>query len=84
MAVSVTDKVSRIYTRKNGCYIRLENPDHVPKEGYFFLPSDTPNYNSLYSLAVVAAINRYPLLIRTVRDITSSEHAAVEYLVLDW
>jgi hypothetical protein len=84
MANKVTSKVNRIYTRKNGCYIRLENPGHKPKDGYFWLSKKTDNYNSLYSLVLIAAVNRYDLHIRTEDDIVSTAHANVEYLLIDW
>jgi hypothetical protein len=35
-------------------------------------------------LALSAAINRYPLQIRTKADINTAETALVSYMVVDW
>ena len=48
------------------------------------LDSAHPNYNALFSLALVAAVNRYELTIRTAAEITSQAHATVDYMVVDW
>lgn len=86
MAVSATGRVRRIYTHENECYIRLEGTpsSQTPKDGYFKLLMSHRNYNALYSLAVVAAVNRYMLRIRTTSTITSTQHAEVVYMVVDW
>ena len=84
MAVSVSSKVSRIYPDEANCYIRLKAPAYRPKSGYFRLPLSHPNYNSLYSLAVVAAVNGYKLQIRTVSAIVGTAFAEVAYMYVDW
>ena len=90
MAVHAKGKVKRIYptyeTTRARTYIALELPSTAvaPKDGYFVIESTHPNYNALYSLALVAAVNRYELTIRAAAEITSQAHANVEYLVVDW
>ena len=85
MAYRVTSEVVRIYPADSECvYIRLKDPSHTPKDGYFELKTDHPNFKALYVLALVAAANRQKLQIRTVGDIVSTEHAEVLYMVLDW
>jgi hypothetical protein len=90
MAVQAKGRVKRIYasyeTRNARTYIALELPASTmaPKDGYFVLESRHPNYNALYSLALVAAVNRYELSIRAAAEITNQAHAQVEYMVVDW
>lgn len=84
MANRVDGKVTRIYPHADGCYIRMDYSGEKPKDGYFYLSKTHGNYNSLYSLAVVAAVNRYTLSIRTRQEIVSTEHGEVVYMVLDW
>ena len=94
-----TGTVRRIYARDSGAYIRLniavpegnapgdgQGPDDdTPGGGHYFkLLRGHDNYNALYSLALVAATNRYKLTIRTEDPINSSEDAEVSYLVVDW
>jgi hypothetical protein len=86
MAVVAIGQVNRIYTTSGRSYIRLEglDPSVTPLDGYFRLEQTHPNHNALYSLALVAAVNRYDLQIRTVADITNQAHAEVLYMVIDW
>jgi hypothetical protein len=80
-------QVSRIYANTSGAFIRLAGlpPEDTPGgENYFELRLNHANYNALYSLALVAAANRYNLRIRTQSDITSASNAVVSYLVVDW
>jgi hypothetical protein len=90
MAVQATGRVRRIYPSYQAAnartYIALELPAAAtaPKDGYFVLESAHPNYNALFSLALVAAVNRYDLTIRAAADITSQAHATVDYMVVDW
>ena len=80
-----TGRVTRLYVRNEGTNIRLEIPDNEqPKEKYFLLELNHPNYNALYSLALSAAVNGYLLLIRTKTDISPDEVATVEYMLVDW
>ena len=80
----VTSEVKKINVDKDGCYIMLKDPEYLPKDGYFKLSLNHVNYNSLYSLAVIAAVNRYKLQIRTGGDIVDTEYAEVLYMVIGW
>jgi hypothetical protein len=86
MALGASGRVSRIFPHEELTYISLEGlePGVTPRDGYFLLRRNHPNYNALYSLALVAAVNRYLLQIRTRAEITSREHAEVAYVVVDW
>lgn len=89
MTVRVTGKVARLFVSRLSSggvtFIRLQVPaSEQPMDGYFRLDQSHPNYNALYSLALSAAINGYPLSIRTVTDITPTEHGVVRYMVVDW
>ncbi len=77
-------KIKRLYTFGDGCYIRLEGILSPPRSEYFKIDNDQENYNSLYSLALTAAVNRYEILIRTSNVITSTTYGYVSYMVVDW
>jgi len=67
--VRVKGQVRILYPTTDGTNIALRglSSGETPGgEGFFFLDLDHPNYNALFSLALVAATNRYELLIRTV------------------
>jgi hypothetical protein len=80
----VTSEVKMINVDTEGCYIMLKDPEYLPKDGYFKLSLNHKNYNSLYSLAVIAAVNRYKLQIRATGDIVDTEYAEVLYMVISW
>jgi len=89
MANRATGRVARLYVTQADSggvtFIRLQIPDNEqPKDNYFQLNQSHSNYNALYSLALSAAINRYPLTIRTRADIVPTEYAVVRYMVVDW
>ena len=86
MTVSARGPVTRIYATGGNTYFRLANlpPGDTPRYGYFRLPQSHSNYNALYSLALVAAVNRYRLWIRTVAEIVPTAVAEVRYMVVDW
>jgi hypothetical protein len=81
-------EVERLFVRREGCEIRLQNVSpsdaEMPKDGYFFLYREHENYRALYSLALLAASGRHRLSIRTVTDAVDTAPAEVEYMVLDW
>jgi hypothetical protein len=80
-----TGKVTRLYLQKDVSYIVLDIPeDDSPKEGLFELRMSNANYNAQYSLALVAAANRWPLTIRVMGSITKDSYAAVSFLIVDW
>ena len=88
MAFRFFGEVERLYVRNTGCIIRLENVTpsdaELPQFGYFLLRREHDNYDSLYSLALLAATGRHRLQIRANEDAVSTETAIVNYLVLDW
>ena len=71
----VTDRVRRLYPDEQGLNIRHMNMT----DGYFTLRKDHPNYDTLASVAIVAAVNRHPLRIRTEENATN-----IAYLVMQW
>jgi len=77
-------KVVKVYPNTNSCYVQLEYAGVKPKDEYFKLELSHPNYKSLYSLAVLSAIHNYELAIRSVSNITPSEHAIVSYMYVEW
>lgn len=48
------------------------------------LPVLHDNYNSIFSLALASAINRYSVRIRTTRDINPDEPGEVMYFWVRW
>ena len=78
---NVHGSVSRLYTNRAGCNIRLDA--HTDK--YFQLQLDHPNYNGIYSLLVVAAVNRYRVRLRLENyEKSTPPSTLVRYLVVDW
>lgn len=84
MAVSAIGKVLKIYPHSTGCYIKLDYNGVKPKSSYFRLNNSHPNYNSLYTLALTAAVNRYLLTIRTTADIVPTAFGDVQYMHVVW
>jgi hypothetical protein len=85
MANTAKGLVDRLFVSSDNTNIRLQIPEaQSPADGYFALEVGHTNYQALYSLALSAAINRYPLLIRTQGEISSGAKALVQYMVVDW
>ena len=82
--VHAKGKVERLFVHRDGLSIRLAGTKLKPKHEYFNLPLTHPNYNALFSLASMAAMSERVLRIRTVEDITPTEYAEVEHMVLDF
>ena len=88
----VKGTVSRLVVWSNRTSIRLdfgEDYEKVgPNGGYFNIEVDDPKhgqyYNSLFSMALAAAVNRLTLDIKTQEDITLEKTALVDYMVIDW
>jgi hypothetical protein len=83
MANRATGEVERLYVNAGNCYIRLTGVSST-QDRYFGLRQTHQNYNALYSLALAAAINNYPLTIRTVGEMNPNQIPDVQYLVVDW
>ena len=84
MAIRAMGKVTRMYPNQEGCYLEIDYQGDKPKDNSFFLPLSHPNYNSIYSLVVVAAVHNYNLTVRVVSDIIPSEFANIRYIVVEW
>ena len=84
MAYSASGLVDRIYSDSSGAFIRLQTASPRPKDGYFRLLLTHKNYDSLYSLALLAAAHRYKLNVRATKNIVANAHAEVAYLTVDW
>lgn len=88
MPPTATGKVTRIYANEFGAFIRIDTDEPKPLDDYFRLRLNHPNYNALYSLALAAAANRWPLLIRIEGTATSKIDPKIEgvvsYFVVDW
>ena len=87
MVPEATGQVTELYVAHDICGIMLDIPAaEAPNKGLFSLSLNTPNYNSMYSLILAAAANRWPLTIRVQGDapITPALDAVVEYVVVNW
>ena len=74
-------KVSRLYINREECNIRLDGHGDT----YFQLELEHPNFNAIYSLLVVAAVNRYQIRLR-LEDYEPPDPppTIVRYVVVDW
>jgi hypothetical protein len=81
MATRLEGKVKTLIADRAGAFIELDNdPKLGPKGNIWQLAKNHENYNALYSLALAAAANRWPLTIRIAGDnpINISEDAGVK------
>jgi hypothetical protein len=63
-------RITALIPRANETFISLDLPAAAqPADGQFVLPVSHANYDSIYSLALAAAINRYTVRVRTTEDI---------------
>jgi mRNA-degrading endonuclease toxin of MazEF toxin-antitoxin module len=78
-------RITALIPRGNRTLISLDLPEAAqPAEGQFVLPVSHANYNSIYSLALAAAINRYTVRIRTTVDIDPGDPGEVMYTWVRW
>ena len=86
MANRARGRITRITPRQTATFIRLDldSKDPRPKDDYFELALEHKNYNSLYSLVLAAAVNRWPITVVATDDITASREARVGYMNVDW
>ncbi len=77
--------ITRLFAGNDGTYIRLAiDASIAPKDNYFLLEASHPNYYSLYSLALTAAVNRSPILVRARAAWNPGvDTPGVSYLVVD-
>jgi len=83
MANQATGQVTGILANEGTCHFVLTDPNK-PKDGWFVVPLTNPNYNSIYSLVMVAAVNRYDLNVVTRKDIVNTELAEVAHVYVGW
>lgn len=84
MANRATGAVKRLFVSSE-THIRLQIPAaEQPKDSYLDLERSHVNYDALYSLALSAAVDGYPLSIKTYDQIDPTKPAKVSYLVVDW
>ena len=84
MAIRAEGHITRMYVNSSGCNLRLDNKEEVPKDGYFILDLQHPNYNAIYSLLLLAATNGYVVSVRTKQEIGPNAAAEISYVVADW
>lgn len=84
---SITGKIMSINCARTGTAIGLDNdPNKGPKNNTFLLKLEHSNYNALFSLALAAAANRWPLSIRIEGNdaIDSAKEADVRNMGVAW
>ena len=87
MATSVTGKVTFLLVDRKGAFISVNNDPAIgPKDNAWRLKIDHSNYNALYSLALAAAANRWPLRIRIEGEdqIDPGREAAIRHMAVAW
>ena len=80
-------KIVDLVGDRGGTLIRLDNdPKDGPKDNVWKLELGHDNYNALYSLALAAAINRWPVGIRIAGDeeINQQREAGIKSLGVTW
>jgi hypothetical protein len=86
MADRATAKVTELYVTENQTFITLDLPaETAPVNRQFELLMSDPNYNAMYSLALAAAANRWPLTIRVKGgDVQAADGVRIEYVTVNW
>lgn len=80
----VKGKITRLYPDSNGCYFRVNAPgEPSPKDGYYHLELKHANYAAMYALLLSCISLGNEITVRVYRNINATEHATVEYLVVD-
>lgn len=87
MAVRLTGRIVGIRVERQDVFFTLDNDPKVgPKGNAFILRGDHGNLNQIYSLALAAAANRWPVTIRIGGDgqIAATLEATVRSLGVNW
>ena len=87
MTNRISAKVIGLGADRDGATIMLDNdPTIGPKDNVFRLELNHGNYNALYSLALAAAANRWPLRIRIAGngEIDPGVEATIATLGVAW
>ena len=80
------EKVKRLYGEAGGVYFSLTGGVTAmkPVNGYYFIPKTHQSYADLVELLHKAALNRWPVQVRTQTTLNANGHAHVVYLVVDF
>jgi hypothetical protein len=88
MATRISGRIIALTVARQEVIIGLDNdPAQGPKDNVLhLLNADHANFNALYSLALAAASNRWPVTIRIAGDgqISQAEVANVSRLAVGW
>lgn len=87
MAVRLTGKIKTLVADRREVIIELDNdPSNGPLGNIWHLDREHGNFNAIYSLALAAAANRWPITIRISSDveIDSSVEAGIKSLGVAW
>lgn len=82
----LTAQIAQIYVRQDEVHLKLDVPNESsPQDGLFTLRPDRPNHNAMYSLALAAAANRWPITVKVEGDeLDPDKPAFVDYLQVNW
>jgi len=84
-AVSVNyGRVTLLYPDRGGVYFSLIGGKTAmqPKDGYYYLPMNHPNYQPMYDLLYRAAEKRWRLYVNCDPKPTAGGHATANYFVV--
>lgn len=87
MSVRLTGKVIGLGVDRDGLNIILDNDPAIgPKDNQWTLENGHSNFNALFSLALAAAANRWPLMVRIQGDkeINSATPASIRNMAVSW
>jgi hypothetical protein len=87
MAVRLVGQIVELRVARNGTFIQLDNPPNTgPLNNEWLLERVHENYNSLYSLALAAAANRWTVTVRIAGSgqIDPNVEAAVGSIEVRW
>lgn len=77
-------KITRLYADGSGCYFKLDRSGPKPKDDLFYIDRNHENYNSLYSMAMMAATNRQVFEVGGPHPITPEKEGYVVWAFVDW
>jgi hypothetical protein len=93
MTLEAKDVITRLHPDAQGCFIQLGDEktgrfggqmEARPKDRYFLLKLDHPNYSSLFQVAMHAAFLERRVMIRTRAEIDPEQVAEVDHLYVEF
>jgi hypothetical protein len=87
MAIKSTGRIIGLRIDRTQTLITLDaDTSQGPKDGWWHLSHADTNYNALFSLALAAASNRWPITIRVSGDgqISPDKEGHFKYLSVHW